>query len=79
MGGWICDEGNLDYPKIWIKMAEMNWSEIYWNDALEYLDPYEHVPWAKYSLLVPIKSWGGNPHLMNHTIINVVLRAYRAK
>ena len=26
MSGWICGESNLDYPKIWIKMARINWS-----------------------------------------------------
>ena len=27
MGGWICGGNDLDYPKIQIKMAEINWSE----------------------------------------------------
>ena len=65
--------------KIGIEMARINWREIYWNDVLGYLDPYQHAPWAKYSLLMPIKSWGGNPHLMNHVLINMELRAYGAK
>ena len=43
------------------------------TEALGYLDLHQHAPWAKYSLLVSIK------HLMNHTLINMVLRAYRAK
>ena len=44
MGGWICGESDLDYPKIEIEMARINWREIYWNDVLWYLDPYQHVP-----------------------------------
>ena len=64
MGGWICGESNLDYLKIGIEMTIINWREIYWNETLGYLDLYQHAPWAKYSLLIPIKSWGGvsTPH-----------------
>ena len=49
MGGWICGESNLDHSKIGIgiEMARINWSEIYWNDVLEYLDPYQHASCAK--------------------------------
>ena len=74
MGGWICGESDLDYPKIGIEIVRINLREIDWNDVLGYLDPYQHA-----SLLMPIKSWGGNPYLMNHTLINMVLSAYRAK
>ena len=60
MGGSICGENDLDYPKIGIEMARINSKiGIYWNDVLGYLDPYQHASWAKYSLLIPIKSWGG--------------------
>ena len=27
MGGWICGENDLDYPKIRVKMAKINWRE----------------------------------------------------
>ena len=47
MGGWICGESDLDYPKIGIEMARINWREFYWNDVLGYLDPYQHASWAK--------------------------------
>ena len=53
MGGWICGENDLDYPKIGIEMARINskigiemarinWRGIYWDDILGYLDPYQH-------------------------------------
>ena len=64
MGGWICGESDFDYPKIGIEIARINGRKIYWNDVLRYLDPYQHASWAKYSLLMSIKSWGGvsTPH-----------------
>ena len=64
MGGWICGGSDLDYPKIQIKMVEINWREIYWNEALGYLNVHQHASWAKYFLLMPIKSWRGvsTPH-----------------
>ena len=47
MGGWNCGRSDLNYPKIGIAMARINWSEIYWNDILGYLDPYQHASWVK--------------------------------
>ena len=58
MGGWICGENDLDYPKIRIEMmrinsnieiemVRINWREIYEIDVLGYLDPYQHAVWAK--------------------------------
>ena len=59
MGDWICGGNDLKYAKkTWIKMvrinseigiemARINWRELYWNDVLGYLDPYQHASWAK--------------------------------
>ena len=58
MGGWNCGGSDLNYPKIRIEMAiinskiriamaRINWSEIYWNDVLGFLDLYQHASWAK--------------------------------
>ena len=47
MGGWIYSESELDHPKIGIEMTRINRREIYWNDVLVYLDPYQHASWAK--------------------------------
>ena len=47
MDGWICVGSDLNYPKIWIKMARLNWREFYWNDVLGYLYLYQHASWAK--------------------------------
>ena len=56
----FCGESDLDNPKIGIEMARINskigigiemtrinWREIFWNDVLGYLDPYQHASWAK--------------------------------
>ena len=47
MGDWIYGGNDFEYAKTKNKMARINWWEIYWNDVLGYLDPYQHATWAK--------------------------------